>query len=149
MRPLLNLKIDDELPITIIGVVVHGRKKGRELGFPTANLDTQSDLLENGVYGTSVLVNGKEHWGIMNIGVKPTFGSSLAKSIEVHLFDFDDDIYGEKIECLILFKVRDERRFSSIEGLKQQIKEDIRFANQKFTDTFQKIIMSINKDNRI
>jgi riboflavin kinase len=149
MKHLVHMKNDNELPITIRGMVVHGRKKGRELGFPTANLDTQSGLLENGVYGTNVLVKGKEYWGIMNVGVKPTFGSSLAKSVEVHLFDFDDEIYGEKIECLILFKVRDERKFSSIEGLKQQITEDIRFANQKFTDTLQKIIMSINKDNRI
>jgi riboflavin kinase len=113
-------------------MVVHGRRKGRELGFPTANLDSQSGLLENGVYGTYVLVKGKEYWGVMNIGVKPTFGSSLTKTIEVHLLDFYDEIYDEKIECHILFKVRDERRFSSIEGLKQQIKEDIHFANQKF-----------------
>ena len=68
----------------------------------------------------------------MNIGVKPTFGSTLTKTIEVHLLDFYDDIYGDLIECKILFKVREECRFSSIEFLKKQIKEDIHYSNQKF-----------------
>jgi riboflavin kinase/FMN adenylyltransferase len=150
MKQLFDMKNDNKLTIAIRGTVVHGRKKGRELGFPTANLDTQSGLLENGVYGTYVLVKGNEYWGIMNIGVKPTFGSSLAKSIEVHLLDFNDEIYDEKIECHILFKIREERRFSSIEGLKQQIKEDIRFANQQFklpefTDILKKIILYLKK----
>ncbi|WP_274854203.1 riboflavin kinase [Bacillus methanolicus] len=118
--------------ISICGRVVHGRKKGREIGFPTANVDADAGQLENGVYGVSVSLKGDLYKGIMNIGVKPTFESNLEKTIEVHLLDFQNDIYGELMECQLLFKVRDERKFPSIEFLKNQIKEDIRYAKQKF-----------------
>ncbi|MED1471795.1 riboflavin kinase [Bacillus salipaludis] len=125
-------QLPKEEQITIRGMVVHGRKMGRELGFPTANVDAQVGLLENGVYGVHVLLKGKEYRGIMNIGVKPTFGSTLTKTIEVHLLDFSDEIYGDIIECQILFKIREEQRFSSIDYLKQQIKKDIQYAHEKF-----------------
>ncbi|WP_248893825.1 riboflavin kinase [Bacillus methanolicus] len=123
---------DVEEQILICGKVVHGMKKGRELGFPTANVCADAGLLENGVYGVLVSLNGKQYQGIMNIGVKPTFESNLEKTIEVHLLDFQNDIYGELIECQLLFKVRDERKFPSIDFLINQIKEDIRYARQKF-----------------
>jgi riboflavin kinase len=118
--------------ISICGRVVHGRKKGRELGFPTANVDADAGLLENGVYGVYVSLKGDQYQGIMNVGVKPTFESNLEKTIEVHLLEFQSDIYGELIECQLLFKVRDEREFPAIEFLKHQIKEDIRYAKQTF-----------------
>ncbi|MDQ0246691.1 riboflavin kinase/FMN adenylyltransferase [Bacillus fengqiuensis] len=118
--------------ISIYGKVVHGRKLGRELGFPTANVNADAGLLENGVYGVYVFLKGNQYRGIMNIGVKPTFESNLEKTIEVHLLDFHGDVYGEEIKCQLLFKVRDEQKFPSIEFLKHQIKEDIHYANQKF-----------------
>src|SRR5438105_3207312 len=101
MKQLPNIKNYLKEQITIRGMIVQGRKKGRELGFPTANVDAHAELLENGVYGVHVLLKGKEYWGIMNIGVKPTFGSTLTKTIEVHLLDFYDEIYGDIIECKI------------------------------------------------
>jgi riboflavin kinase/FMN adenylyltransferase len=122
-----------EEEISICGIVVHGRKMGRQIGFPTANVDANTIELENGVYGVYVSLKGNQYRGIMNIGVKPTFGSTLKKTIEVHLLDFSGDIYGEFIECQLLFKVREEMKFSAIEFLIQQIKEDIHHANEKFT----------------
>ncbi|WP_245644893.1 riboflavin kinase [Peribacillus loiseleuriae] len=116
----------------LCGKVVHGRKMGRQLGFPTANIDAEAALLENGVYGVHVVVKGKPYRGIMNVGVKPTFGSTLKKSFEVHLIDFADDLYGEFIECQLLFKIREEQRFASIDLLKKQITEDIYRAIGKF-----------------
>lgn len=115
----------------ISGEVVHGRKQGRILGFPTANIDSDT-IQENGVYGVEVFLNGNYYLGIMNSGLKPTYGSNLEKTVEVHLLDFDGDIYGEHMECRPLFRVREERRFSSIELLTQQIKEDIHYANEQF-----------------
>lgn len=116
----------------IQGTVVHGRKIGRKLGFPTANIDSHNEHLEKGVYGVRVRLNEKEYTGIMNVGVKPTFESNLSKTIEVHLLDFVDDIYGESLECHVLFKVRNEQKFPSIVHLKQQIMNDILHAKQTF-----------------
>lgn len=116
---------------TIAGKVVHGRKQGRKLGFPTANIDADS-IQENGVYGVTVSLNGNQYRGIMNSGLKPSYGSNLEKTVEVHLLDFTGEIYGEYIECQPLFKVREERKFPSLEFLIQQIKEDIYYANEKF-----------------
>ncbi|MFJ5623181.1 riboflavin kinase [Peribacillus loiseleuriae] len=117
---------------SLCGRVVHGRKMGRQLGFPTANVDADAVLLANGVYGVHVVVKGKQYRGIMNVGVKPTFGSTLKKTFEVHLLDFSDDLYGEFIECQLLFKVREEQKFASIDLLKKQITEDIYCAIEKF-----------------
>ncbi|HWO98489.1 MAG TPA: riboflavin kinase [Bacillus sp. (in: firmicutes)] len=132
MQPAKAIQAINE-QISIYGKVVHGRKLGRELGFPTANINADAGLLENGVYGVYVTtIKGNQYRGIMNIGVKPTFESNLEKTIEVHLLDFHGDVYGEEIKCQLLFKVRDERKFPSIEFLKHQIKEDIHHANQQF-----------------
>lgn len=115
----------------IRGTVIHGRKKGRELGFPTANILTNPDLLEKGVYGVTVNYKDKIFFGLMNIGIKPTF-NTLEPTIEVHILDFSGEIYGEFVECQPLFRIRGEKKFDSIEQLKHQIKEDIKFAQKRF-----------------
>jgi riboflavin kinase/FMN adenylyltransferase len=115
----------------IRGKVIHGWKKGRELGFPTANILTNLDLLEKGVYGVTVNYKDEIFFGVMNIGIKPTF-NSLEKTIEVHILDFSGDLYGEFVECNLLFRIRGEQKFDSIEQLKHQIKEDIKFAKKRF-----------------
>ena len=127
----------------IQGTVVHGRKIGRKLGFPTANIDSHDEQLENGVYGVRVLLNEKEYTGIMNVGVKPTFDSNVSRTIEVHLLDFVNDIYGESLECHVLFKVRNEQKFPSIVLLKQQIMNDILYVKQTL-----KRLKSFNENNR-
>ena len=131
MQQVSNIYSEEE-QISISGVVVYGRRKGRELGFPTANINADARWLESGVYGVYVFLNGTQYQGIMNIGVKPTYGSTLKKTIEVHILDFYGDIYGESVECQLLFKIREEQKFSSIERLKQQIIEDIQYVHQKF-----------------
>ncbi len=121
-----------EETVLISGEVIHGRKKGREIDFPTANIEAATENFENGVYGVYVSLNDEHYRGLMNIGVKPSFGLKLEKTIEVHILDFHEDIYGEFITCQLIFKVRDERKFPSIELLKQQISQDILEATQKF-----------------
>lgn len=119
--------------LTIIaGTVVKGKQLGRKLGFPTANVDAKLNGLHDGVYGVLAAVNHQFHLGVMNIGVKPTVGSHLKKTLEIFLFDFHKDIYGEMVECSILFKIREERRFDSLESLKKQIKKDISCAAKRF-----------------
>jgi riboflavin kinase/FMN adenylyltransferase len=125
---LTNLEVE---PI-IVGTVVKGRQLGRKLGFPTANIDANINWLNNGVYGVLVMLNNSMHLGVMNIGVKPTVDSNLQKSLEIFLLNFHDDIYGEKLICNIHFKIRDEKRFDSLELLTKQIKEDISYAKKRF-----------------
>lgn len=116
----------------ISGKVVSARKLGRQLGFPTANIDVNASWLNNGVYGVVVLLHESEYLGVMNIGMKPTVDSNLQKTFEIFLLDFQDNIYGENLGFNILFRIRDEKKFDSFELLKQQIKEDISYAEKRF-----------------
>ena len=119
------------------GEVVHGRKIGRTIGFPTANLHVGS-LLEafchlKGVYGVRVHHGAMKYNGVMNIGRRPTFkGEEPKLSIEVHILHFDQDIYGEQLEIDVLFFIRDERAFDTIDHLVEQVRNDIKVANVKF-----------------
>lgn len=117
----------------ISGEVVHGMKTGRKLGFPTANLSQSPDWIENGVYGVQVRIENELLNGVMNVGVKPTFGTRFERITEIHLFDFQGDLYGKSIECLPLFRIRDEQKFSSFHSLLQQIKEDVNDARTIFS----------------
>ena len=128
----LNNRYTSEKRTFIRGRVIRGRQMGRQLGFPTANVNAYSGNIKSGVYGVVGTLNGHKYWGVMNIGVKPTFESTVRKTIVVHLFDFYKEIYGESIECQILFKVREEQKFPSSECLKQQIHKDIQYAIQRF-----------------
>ncbi len=117
---------------SVRGRVIRGRQKGREIGFPTATINAYAGHLKSGVYGVVGTIKGKEYWGIMNIGVKPTFESAVKKTVVVHLLDFYKEIYGETLECQLLFKVREERKFPSSECLQQQIHKDIHDTIEKF-----------------
>ncbi|MGP7819186.1 riboflavin kinase [Niallia sp. 01092] len=114
------------------GRVVSGRKLGRQIGFPTANIDVNVDWLNNGVYGVAVTLDGSTYLGVMNIGVKPTVDANLKKTTEIHLIDFQENIYEKKIKCSVLFHIREEKKFDSLEQLKQQIKEDVIYAKKHF-----------------
>lgn len=120
------------------GTVIHGNKLGRTLGFPTANLEIH-DVLKliprNGVYGVKVaLESGREYEGMMNIGTRPTFDDSLKTHIEVHLFDFKEDIYNQKIRISLRVRVREEQKFGNIEMLKQQLTQDEIFVRNYFSN---------------
>jgi len=110
----------------LCGTVIHGNKLGRTIGFPTANIMLAFKLKllpQDGVYAAYATFKEKRYKAMLNIGFKPTvLGSS--RSIEVHLFDFDEEIYGEFLEVQLIEKVRNEKTFSSLDKLKEQLEKD-------------------------
>ena len=123
--PIANKYLGENFSIQ--GSVVKGQQLGRTIGFPTANIeitDTTKIIPPKGVYHVSVEVKGVKYYGMMNIGERPTVSDSGIKSIEVNIFDFDKEIYGEITTISIFEKVRDEIKFNSIEELKNQLKID-------------------------
>ena len=121
-------------PYTIFGKVIHGRKIGRTLGFPTINtIPNKSKILPpNGVYISLTSVNGKDLPGITNLGQNPTVGKSKVKRAETFLFDFDEDLYGALIKVHLISKIRDEKKFDSVELLKEQVNKDIIIGREYF-----------------
>ncbi|MDR2906545.1 MAG: riboflavin kinase [Bacteroidales bacterium] len=113
----------------MLAKVVEGRKIGRTLGFPTANLEFQNpaEMPENGVYGVDVTITGQTFRGVLNVGIRPTFGVS-ERVAEVHILDFSQDIYNQILDISIQKFIRHEKPFDSPEGLKRQIEEDIAVA---------------------
>lgn len=120
----------------ISGTVVHGNALGRKIGYPTANIEVNSPLKlipGNGVYSVLILIENSQFNGMMNIGVRPTVGGELKRTVEVHIFDFDRDIYGKDLTVCFLSKWRDERKFPSLEDLKAQLKKDEEAIRNYFT----------------
>jgi riboflavin kinase / FMN adenylyltransferase len=114
-------------PLLLHGKVVKGKQLGRTIGYPTANIELLSSLKiipKKGVYLVKIKINKIEYDGMMNIGTRPTVSKSNNISIEVNIFNFNNDIYYEEVEVSILKKIRDEKKFDSIEKLKNQLKED-------------------------
>lgn len=119
------------------GVVVAGERRGRKLGFPTANLQLEENGLTvpaNGVYAVKVQVDQDLYLGVANIGIKPTFhGFGNRPNLEVHLLDFQGDLYGKGIKVFFTGRIREEKRFSSPGELVEQIRSDINRARAAFT----------------
>ncbi|HSG30747.1 MAG TPA: bifunctional riboflavin kinase/FAD synthetase [Thermodesulfobacteriota bacterium] len=116
------------------GTVTEGEKRGRLLGFPTANLKTDWELLPKpGVYITLTHLGKNTHRSITNIGFRPTFGKN-SLLIESHIFNFSSEIYGDEIRIEFLSRLRDEKKFGGLEELKQAISQDVKTANQYFDD---------------
>lgn len=108
------------------GTVVHGDKRGKKIGFPTANIHLENPkkiVPKRGVYAVWARVDGEYYQGMMNIGLRPTFDGTN-ETLEVHIFNFDDDIYGKEIQVQFVDRIRDERSFSGIEELKKQLNSD-------------------------
>ena len=108
----------------MLGVVVAGNRIGRTLGFPTANMQLYEPLKlvpADGVYAVEVSVLGQRFQGVCNIGHRPTVGLSDARTIETHILDFDQDIYGLDLQIAFCARLRDERRFASLDLLKAQL----------------------------
>ena len=109
------------------GTVVKGRQVGVEIGFPTANIEVGNDyklIPKVGVYLVKVLVENEKFSGMLNIGYRPTFEGQKGKTVEVNIFDFQQDIYGQEIEVHFLKRIRDERMFENTDELIQQLKRD-------------------------
>ena len=115
---------------SIIGRVFHGDKRGRTIGFPTANVLLKRRVSPvSGVYVVKVITENSTAFGVANIGSRPTV-AGIRQQLEVHLFDFSRDIYGQSIEVVLLKKLRQEINFSSIDELTKQIKQDSEQAQQ-------------------
>ena len=118
---------------SLLGVVVAGNRIGRTIGFPTANMQLYEPLKlvpGNGVYFVRVHTLGQEWYGMCNVGCRPTVGQGNARTIETHIFDFDEDIYGLDIKVTFIGKIRDEIKFASLEDLKNQLEIDKRTCKQ-------------------
>lgn len=110
-------------PYMLNGLVIHGDERGREIGFPTANLQAEHPdkiIPKNGIYAVKIRVDGQWYKGMMNIGVRPTFNGET-KSLEVNIFDFDEMIYGKTVQIRFFDRIRDELKFDGIEKLKAQL----------------------------
>lgn len=123
------VKANDYLgkPYSLQGTVVHGEHRGRSIGFPTANISVaeQSKLIPaNGVYAVQVVVSGTPYQGMMNIGFRPTIAINSQRSLEVNLFGFEGDLYGQILKIEFIARLRDEQKFEDIEQLKQQLERD-------------------------
>ncbi|MHC0439376.1 bifunctional riboflavin kinase/FAD synthetase [Flavobacterium sp. 3-210] len=119
------------------GEVVKGKQLGRTIGYPTANIQIEEDyklIPKTGVYAVKAIVDQKEVFGMMNIGFNPTVNGQK-QTIEVNLFDFDEDIYGKQIEVSLLKYLREEQKFGSVDLLKEQLNQDklnaLAFVNQR------------------
>jgi riboflavin kinase / FMN adenylyltransferase len=119
---------------SLAAVVTHGDGLGRELGFPTANLDTTGLALPpRGVYAVGAEVGGKSYRAVLNIGYRPTLESAQPQlRVEAHLLDFSGDIYGRELEITFIDKLRDEKKFASLSKLGEQIAADILEARGRF-----------------
>lgn len=125
-------------PFSLSGTVVKGKGLGREFEFPTANLEIKEDyklIPKIGVYVVRSEIDGKEVFGMMNIGINPTVGGT-EKTIETHFFDLDHNLYGKYITIELLTRIRDEKKFDSVESLKRAMKQDEAFSRQFIKDNY-------------
>lgn len=112
---------------SIEGKVVEGKQLGRELGFPTANIEVTNEyklIPKKGIYTVQVQIDGEYFWGMMSIGSNPTVTEESSIKLEVNIFDFNKNIYGKSIKVSFIERLRDEKKFESLEELKTQISED-------------------------
>jgi len=127
-----NVKLASEMlgrPYGVTGSVVKGYRRGTEIGYPTANIKSEKVIPATGVYAIIARLEGVRHPGVINIGYNPTFGNEEI-STEVHLLDFEGNIYGKDITILFIDRLRDETKFESSEELALQIKRDIERARE-------------------
>jgi riboflavin kinase/FMN adenylyltransferase len=115
-------------PYAVSGRVIPGAARGRKLGFPTANVEFVQELLPlPGVYVVDAVVGGVVRRGVTNVGFNPTFGEN-SLGVEVHLLDFAGDLYGQEVFVRFRDRIRDERKFKSVEELVRQIEKDVGYA---------------------
>jgi riboflavin kinase / FMN adenylyltransferase len=114
-------------PFTMRGPIVHGDKRGRTLGFPTANLVPDPHLVvpDHGIYACRATVAGETRIAAVNVGVRPTFTTGRGLLVEAYLLDFDADVYGHELRLEFLSRLRGERRFDSVDALVDQMERDV------------------------
>lgn len=128
-------------PATVRGLVVHGAARGRNLGFCTANIQQNYEGLgpADGIYACIAKVRGKEHAAAVSVGGNPTFTPDAPSQIEVHLLDFDGDIYGEMITVKFYYRLRGMAAFAGLEELVAQMREDVRVTALKINPLLLKV----------
>ena len=121
-------------PISYRGIVVKGKQLGSTIGIPTANieLNQQTELPRFGVYAVKINVNSQVYLGCMNIGINPTVDSNGQTKMEIHILDFDKNIYNQQVSFELIDFIRDEKKFNSVEELKLQITTDIAEIKNNF-----------------
>lgn len=127
-----------QTPFSLEGTVVKGRGLGKEFNYPTANLSIKEDyklIPKNGVYVVRSFINGKRYFGMMNIGTNPTVGGE-EQTIETYFFNLDKDLYGQELHLEMLVRIRDEKKFNSIEALKIAMRQDEAFSRQYIKDNY-------------
>ena len=119
-------------PYDVVGTVIEGKKLARQLGFPTANVVVHNEQLPpDGVWSLKVRFRGRVYEGIGNLGRRPTVEQEGARRLlEIHVFDFEGDLYGEMLEAEFVSYIRKEQKFDSIEELKAQIESDVKLARR-------------------
>ena len=135
----------DELPFRFSGVVGPGLQRGRQLGFPTANIEVdkaRAAQLPRGVFAARVQWAGEWRWAVVNIGHRPTFTAG-ALSVEAHVLDFSGDLYGEMMEVELCGLLRGEKRFAGIDELTAQIAQDVEktrnYINEKVKNNIAEV----------
>jgi riboflavin kinase/FMN adenylyltransferase len=130
-------------PYGVRGRVVPGERRGRTLGFPTLNLDLENEVVPaTGVYATRAALldagepgRGASFGSVTNVGRRPTFGSAAPLRVEAHLFGFDAEAYGRRVELAFLARLREERRFPDVAALRAQIARDAEAARRHLEKT--------------
>lgn len=127
---------------TLSGEVVHARKIGRTIGFPTANIKIDENMVipKVGIYATKVYIDNKVYYGATNVGYNPTVNGKTL-SIETNILEFDDDIYGKNITIEFLQRIRDEKKFNGIEELKNQLQKDTKYVYEKYICKSKKLMI--------
>ena len=119
----------------IVGQVIEGKKFSRQIGFPTLNIELDEYCkFTYGIYAGLMEYKGRIYQGVLNIGITPHFGVNKPK-LEIHVFNFDQNLYGEEIKVTPIHFIRKERKFDDLEGLVKQIKNDYDLAKRKFEVT--------------
>jgi len=131
-------------PYGVEGRVERGSERGHKLGFPTANLHPHNRVIpRNGVYVTGTLIDGQWRRSVTNVGLRPTFADATEPSVETFVMNWDGDLYGDVVRVRFLYRLRDERKFSSIDELKTQIARDVERANSYFERAGTKHMLSV------
>ncbi len=118
----------------IEAIVIHGRKLGRDLGFPTANMAVEGNHnIEYGVYRSSVVIDGVRYRAMSNLGVRPSVDGTVLR-LETHVIGYDGDLYGRRLTIRLEEKLRDERKFESLDALRDQLRKDYDMVISKSED---------------
>ena len=131
-------------PYGVEGRVTRGKERGHVLGFPTANLHPQNRVIPaNGVYVTGTLIEGQWRRSVTNVGTRPTFETETEPSVETFVMNWSGDLYGDVVRVRFLYRLRDEKKFASLEELKRQIEKDVKRAENYFERAGAKHMLSI------